>query len=239
MGCNASRSRLPHAAHHTTTMPTARTVPNSIGTRGKSALGVTIRNAPFRLRSAIVYSTRSAALDSQLRMNLPVLLDTCVFASSCVPRKNGALVVRNCIFFEETFGAASGRCQNSVMRVFRTETATVEHCTVAEVIQYTQRGRVVDSIVGQLDARGPDVKIEHCDVFVPNGYLNGAKPGKGCFTAAPQFRDPKNFDYRLKKTSPCRGKASDGGDVGCRYTPEMMEVLKKALELRKKGIIEF
>ena len=34
-------------------------------------------------------------------------------------------------------------------------------------------------------------------------------------------------------------KASDGGDIGCRYTPELMEVLEKALELRKKGIIKF
>jgi len=34
-------------------------------------------------------------------------------------------------------------------------------------------------------------------------------------------------------------QASDGGDIGCRYTPEMMEVLEKALELRKKGIIKF
>ena len=48
-----------------------------------------------------------------------------------------------------------------------------------------------------------------------------------------------NAAARLKPTSPCRGKASDGGDVGVRYTPEMIEVIKKALELRKKGIIKF
>ncbi|MFH1921678.1 MAG: hypothetical protein ABIP48_17575 [Planctomycetota bacterium] len=34
-------------------------------------------------------------------------------------------------------------------------------------------------------------------------------------------------------------KASDGGDVGCRYTPEMIELCQKALELRAKGIIKF
>jgi len=34
-------------------------------------------------------------------------------------------------------------------------------------------------------------------------------------------------------------KASDGGDIGCRYTPEMLEILEKALELRRKGIIKF
>jgi len=70
-------------------------------------------------------------------------------------------------------------------------------------------------------------------------FLDLAKPGKRCLTADPQLRDPDNFDYRLKPTSPCRGKASDGGDIGCRYTPEMIEVLEKALELRKKGIIKF
>ena len=47
------------------------------------------------------------------------------------------------------------------------------------------------------------------------------------------------FGRALVPTSPCRGKASDGGDIGCRYTPEMLEVLEKALELRKKGIIKF
>jgi len=41
------------------------------------------------------------------------------------------------------------------------------------------------------------------------------------------------------QTGPCRGKASDGGDLGCRFTPEMLEMLKKALELRRKGIIKF
>ncbi len=54
---------------------------------------------------------------------------------------------------------------------------------------------------------------------------------------------------RPTPSSPCRKRryglkaalqtASDGGDIGCRFTPEMMEVLEKVLELRKKGIIKF
>jgi len=44
---------------------------------------------------------------------------------------------------------------------------------------------------------------------------------------------------QVRATSPYRGKASHGGDIGCRYTPEMLEILKKVLELRKKGIIKF
>ena len=85
----------------------------------------------------------------------------------------------------------------------------------------------------------PGTAIEHCDTFGKNPFLGLARPGKRCFSADPQFRDPKNFDYRLKPTSPCRGKASDGGDIGCRFTPEMLEMLKLAHELRKKGIIKF
>ena len=34
-------------------------------------------------------------------------------------------------------------------------------------------------------------------------------------------------------------RASDGGDIGCRYTPEMIELCKVALDLRRRGILEF
>jgi len=53
------------------------------------------------------------------------------------------------------------------------------------------------------------------------------------------FGDPANLDYRLQPTSPCIGKASDGGDIGCRHTPEMIELCQKALELRRQGILKF
>ncbi|NLY02422.1 MAG: hypothetical protein GXY83_40570 [Rhodopirellula sp.] len=53
------------------------------------------------------------------------------------------------------------------------------------------------------------------------------------------FVDPKNLDYRLMPSSPGTSKASDGGDLGVRFTPEMIELLKLALELRVRGIIEF
>ena len=86
---------------------------------------------------------------------------------------------------------------------------------------------------------GPRTGVQYSDVFVAGGFLGSAKPGDGCISADPQFRDPKSFDYRLKPASPCKGKASDGGDMGCRYTQEMIEVIKRALELREKGIIEF
>jgi hypothetical protein len=40
-------------------------------------------------------------------------------------------------------------------------------------------------------------------------------------------------------TIPCVRNASEGGDLGCRFTPEMLEMLKLALELRAKGVIKF
>ncbi len=76
--------------------------------------------------------------------------------------------------------------------------------------------------------------VQHSNVFGKAVTL-----GKGSFSGPPQFRDPKAMDYRLKPSSPCRKHASDGGDMGCRYTPEMLEMLKRAFELRKKGIIKF
>ncbi|HUT35704.1 MAG TPA: protein kinase [Planctomycetota bacterium] len=98
---------------------------------------------------------------------------------------------------------------------------------------------VLDSIVSDVRSTSGDVRVENCNVFGKDPFWDLAKPGKRCIRGDPQFNDPADFDYRVKPTSPCRKKASDGGDLGCRYTPEMVKVLEKALELRKKGIIKF
>jgi hypothetical protein len=114
------------------------------------------------------------------------------------------------------------------------------YCTITgQASLPKERVALRDCIVAQVSASGQDCPVENCDVFGKPPFVEKAKRGKGCFSADPQFRDPANFDYRLKPTSPCRRKATDGGDIGCRYTPEMLEVLEKALELRKKGIIKF
>jgi tRNA A-37 threonylcarbamoyl transferase component Bud32 len=117
--------------------------------------------------------------------------------------------------------------------------ATIEQCTIREGISIGQGpGGVRDTICAEVRAERAGVTVEHSCVH-GEGFVLLAKPGKGCFKGDPQFRDPKNHDYRLKPTSPCRGKASDGGDVGFRYTPEMVKLLKVALELRKRGDVKF
>ena len=95
-----------------------------------------------------------------------------------------------------------------------------------------------DSIVKAVSSQATGSIIEHCDIY-------GATPqknipfGKGCLADTPEFANPGMLDFRLNPKSPCKGKASDGGDIGCRYTPEMIEMCKIALALRAKGIIKF
>jgi hypothetical protein len=113
------------------------------------------------------------------------------------------------------------------------------HCTIPGTANFhVGSGALLESIVDSVGGTN-DVQVDRCDVYGSPPYTGRPKPGKNSFIADPQFRDPANFDYRLKPTSPCRKKASDGGDIGCRYSPEMLEMLEKALELRKKGIIKF
>jgi hypothetical protein len=98
---------------------------------------------------------------------------------------------------------------------------------------------LTDSIVPSVQTSHADVKIDFCNVHGETPYIDRARPGEGCFSAPPMFAAPKNRDYRLLPNSPCLGKASDGGDLGVRYTPEMQEILKQAQELRAQGIIKF
>jgi len=80
--------------------------------------------------------------------------------------------------------------------------------------------------------------MEHCVIYGTASV--DIQRGQGCIEKVdPMFRDPGNLDYRLMPGSPCIGKASDGGDIGVRYTPEMIEMINVALELRRRGIINF
>ncbi|MFH1921677.1 MAG: hypothetical protein ABIP48_17570, partial [Planctomycetota bacterium] len=153
----------------------------------------------------------------------------------------GFLVEDSLVVGKWTYGSISSA--NSlwlVPRIAFTYNSYLRTCTVLGSISVTERRScaVVDSIVVGNMNEGSDVelRVECCDVL---GKVQNAKPGRGCISADPLFRDPANLDYRLMPTSPCIGKASDGGDIGCRYTPEMIEMCEKALELRAKGIIKF
>ncbi|NUQ65178.1 MAG: hypothetical protein HUU20_22155, partial [Pirellulales bacterium] len=116
----------------------------------------------------------------------------------------------------------------------------LRNCTTAAgMILGDNNYSAINCITPSIESKIEGARIEYCDVYDAKPFIDMARPGKGCFSAPPQFVDPKSFDFRLLPTSPCRGKASDGGDVGCRYTPEMIEMFTIALELRAKGVIKF
>ena len=96
-----------------------------------------------------------------------------------------------------------------------------------------------DSICASLrKKRGTMAAVARCNLYNQIEPL-ARSDATQWFSANAHFVDAKNLDYRLMPSSPCIGKASDGGDIGCRYTPKMIEMCKTALELRKKGIIKF
>jgi hypothetical protein len=169
-------------------------------------------------------------------------------------------VVENCVFLGPVVGRVTGKrsifcdgirqpglsvLEDCVVQARRTDLgATIGdmhlvRCTLPSILIRGPNANLVDCIMRSVTSDRPRGVLEHCNVYGSPPFIDGAKPGEGCFPGAPQFIDPKMLDYRLMPTSPCIGKASDGGDVGCRYTPEMIEIIQKALELRTQGIIKF
>jgi len=93
-------------------------------------------------------------------------------------------------------------------------------CVLLSALESTGPVMIVDSQVTGFLRRDAPEGMENSNVFGETSSV----VGKDCLSADPLFRDPANLDYRLMPGSPCIGKASDGGDIGCRYTPEMIEL---------------
>ena len=116
----------------------------------------------------------------------------------------------------------------------------IRSCTVPGGV-YSWRGGIVvrDSIISAVTVRKGRIRVERTNLYQQSITSSEKLLLIDCLSADPGFIDPQTHDYRLRPTSPCRGKAQDGGDLGCRHTPEMVELLSKARELRDKGIISF
>jgi serine/threonine protein kinase len=142
------------------------------------------------------------------------------------PCSTAPVTFRNCLFC----GPAS----------FGIEYPTVfDSCTIATDVLLRFSGHIVENCLVRnliIDPNSNELTVHHCVTF---GEGRPPPEAKDSFFANPMFRDPANLDYRLMPGSPCIGKASDGGDLGCRYTPEMIELISVALELRRRGIIKF
>jgi hypothetical protein len=160
--------------------------------------------------------------------------------------------LKDCIILAN--GVAAGRIviDNSILVGpnwwLQAPQSELRNCTVVQgsdnafgsnSLRVTGPAVLTDSVIELVWGDTSGVRTECCDVFGKSPFGAEATPGQDTFTLDPQFRDPANIDYRLRPTSPCIGKASDGGDIGCHYTPEMIEMCKKALELRAQGVIKF
>jgi len=185
------------------------------------------------LRSSIVYSPVSSPLSGGA-----VRLEDCFFAGA---KLGGPIVAKNTFFLAALSGISGSKLENCIIHGTEPLGSSCEmrRCTIRSLLVVDETYVLVDCILTSVQSASANVRIEHCNVFGSPPFIDQAKGGKGCFLGDPQFADPKNFDYRLRPTSPCRGRASDGGDVGFRYTPEIVEVLKAAFELRKRGLIKF
>ena len=189
---------------------------------------------PTRVRSCILHGPfggQDTAYD----------LDSCIFLGAS--GQATSFDFKNCQWLS---GGIHSSCRikgrNSVLR-FSQPMAPRElwSCVIVEGAIHTDHpGPVlVDCILTSVESSVPDIRIEHCNVHGSVPFIDRAKPGKGCVSGHPQFANPMMFDYRLVPGSPGTGMASDGGDIGVRYTPEMIEILGVALELRAQGVIKF
>lgn len=184
-----------------------------------------------------------------------------VYATPPVPAlvasKASPCILENSLFLGKVVSSAKFEARNCLFvgsQVCASSPCSITHCVVAPLerlvsndyrrIQIlaawgSEPAVIRDSIVERFEVAA-NTKIEYCIFFGANAFSESAGgPGIGCFQANPMFRDPNNLDFRLLPGSPCIGKASDGGDIGVRWTPEMLEMVQVALELRRRGIIKF
>ena len=203
-----------------------------------------LNGGEFRFASGIMFH-ESSCLYQRAGTGSSATLSNCVLSGGAFITDRAE--IKDSLWLLSGIRVYGGRAtvSNAVLSSLESDSAfgaQIKSCTIRGKVGFIAKDNsIADSVLlGSVESLADGNEIENCDA--PAGaqcYIDRAKPGKGCFSADPQFREPANFDYRLKPTSPCRKKASDGGDIGCRYTPEMLEVLEKALELRKKGIIKF
>jgi hypothetical protein len=195
-------------------------------------------STPVRCRRSILQGGRNV-------FDCEAAVEQCVFAGPCVIKRPGA--VRDSIYLGN---AGDGLCveqpsrfENTLVRSslkVRTKTS-FKSCTIigpATLELRCQGTALLDSIVVLgIEAWIEDVRIDHCNVLGKTSAL--ARYGLGNSAVEPRFVNPAALDYHLKADSPCRSKASDGGDLGFRFSPETWDLLQRAIELRKRGYLEF
>ena len=107
-------------------------------------------------------------------------------------------------------------------------TAEIDHCTIVDngvsgiYIPTDDKGNRVTNCIIASDGRGivsdentGNIVIEHNCLYNDGNNLDKVNEGEGNVFEDPGFADPYDGDYRLSSGSPCKGAATDGGDLGC------------------------
>jgi hypothetical protein len=179
-----------------------------------------VEAAPVRLRSAIVFIKGAPQGLSTQYPDGECEIDDCLIAAN--GQLQGRVVFRNSLLLGDEMHLARP-CE-------------LRGCTVGQKLSLIQApSLVLDCIVGQMDVATSGHRVDHC-------ILVGGPPPEGstnCASATPRFRDIADLDFSLLPSSPGVKQATDGGDLGCRYTPEVTELCRQAVELRKQGAISF
>jgi len=209
------------------------------GAAGDNASCVSMRNqGPFSLRLVIAYCVDDNSWRGVGRVT-NTIVENCVLAST-LHAWGGDCTIKDSVA-PSRMHVWQATLENVACRFLENEgECNLRFCTIFEPVQLRgDPSSLKDCIVPSVESARAGDRIEFCNVFAIPPFIDAARPGEGCFGGDPQLVNPKHFDYRLLPTSPCIGKASDGGDLGCRYTPAMIEMLTLALQLRQQGIIKF
>ena len=197
-------------------------------------LCVLIEAGSLHLHTAIVCATQQSICGGGQHH---CELHSCVTVGGT--RDMHSLIARDCVLLTGGFFGHRLDLSNVVASsVHAFGPSNVRSCTIPGPVRFeAEPNTLLDSIASQVESLKPGTRIENCNVYTANGYKVLAEAGKGCISEDPRFRNANNLDFRLAPTSPCRKKASDGGDLGCRHTPEMMDLLNLTFGLRQRGVI--
>jgi hypothetical protein len=114
----------------------------------------------------------------------------------------------------------------------------VHQCTVLGHLHLGHHSVITDSMVLDLELDGQTDHADHCNAQIRMHNPKEPVPAvTGCVSLPARFRRPAALDYRLAAESASRGRASDAGDMGVRYTPDMLEMSKAVAALVAEGVI--
>jgi len=116
-----------------------------------------------------------------------------------------------------------------------------DRCTMLGTVTGPTTGGVAfsDCIVHTIRSPGTyshweKVQLRNCNVFAKAPFDGKVRQGKMWFADRPRFRDPHRLNYM-----PAANSVHWKRGVGCRYTPEMLEMANRLVQLRKQSIVKF